>query len=132
MGIKILAIIVSAAVFSTVIELVRREKLTFKYAFGWMLISGVGLFFAIFDELLFKIAYALGFQLPSNFIFFILLVFFVFLSLFLTIFLCQQNNRNDTIAQKIGILEFEFQRLNQMVEEKDSVDKRPKTKDQRP
>ena len=118
MGIKILAIIVSAAVLSTVIELVRREKLTFKYAFGWMVISGVGLFFAVFDQLLFKVAYAWGFQLPSNFIFFMLLVFFVFLSLFLTIFLCQQNNRNDTIAQKIGILEFEIQRLNQVLKEK--------------
>ena len=121
MGIKFLAIVVSSAVFSMVIELVRREKLTFKYAFGWMVISGLGLFFAVFDQLLFKIAYFLGFQLPSNFIFFMLLVFFVFLSLFLTIFLCQHNNRNDTIAQKIGILEFEIQRLNQMIEEKDST-----------
>ena len=116
MGIKFLAMIVSAAVFSTVIELVRREKLTFKYAFGWMVISGVGLFFAVFDQLLFKIAYALGFQLPSNFIFFMLLVFFVFLSLLLTIFLCEQDGRNKVMAQKIGILEMELKELKEKME----------------
>ena len=123
MGIKLLSIIISLALFTMVVELVRREKLTFKYAFGWLVISGAALFFAVFDQLLFKIAYSFGFQLPSNFIFFMLLVFFVLLSLFLTIFLCEQNNRNDTIAQKIGILEFEIQKLNQTLEDRDSEDK---------
>ena len=123
MEIKGLAMIISGGVLWTVIELVRREKLTFKYALSWLVISAAALFFAVFDRLLFKIAYACGFELPSNFIFFSLLVFFVLVSLFLTIFLCEQNNRNDTIAQKIGILEFEIQRLNQILEEKDSKEK---------
>ncbi len=114
---KWLAIIISGGILWTVIELVRREKLTFKYALSWLVISVAALFFAVFDHLLFRIADTLGFELPSNFIFFSLLVFFVFLSLFLTIFLCEQNNRNDTIAQKIGILEFEIERLNKLVED---------------
>lgn len=117
MEIKWLAILISGGILWTVIELVRREKLTFKYAFSWLVISAAALFFAVFDSLLFRIADALGFELPSNFIFFSLLVFFVFLSLFLTIFLCEQNNRNDTIAQKIGILELEIERLNKLVED---------------
>ena len=116
MNIKCLAVLISGLVFLTVIELVRREKLTFKYALSWIVISAAGLFFAVFDRLLFRIAHACGFELPSNFIFFSLLAFFVFLSLFLTIFLCEQNNRNDTIAQKIGILEFEIERLNKLLE----------------
>ena len=116
MEIKWLAIVVSGGVLWMVIELVRREKLTFKYALSWIVISSAGLFFAVFDHLLFRIAHACGFELPSNFIFFSLLAFFVFVSLFLTIFLCEQNNRNDTIAQKIGILEFEIERLNKLLE----------------
>ena len=116
MEIKGLAIIISAGIFWMVIELVRRERLTFKYALSWLVISVLALFFAVFDRLLFRIAYACGFELPSNFIFFSLLAFFVFLSLFLTIFLCEQNNRNDTIAQKIGILEFEIERLNKLLD----------------
>lgn len=120
---KVLAVVIAVIILLTVIELVRREKLTFKYAFGWMLISVVAIFFVIFDNLLFSLAYSLGFELPSNFIFFMLLVFFMFLSIFLTIFLCQQNNRNDTMAQKIGILEYEIERLSQIVEAKNKDDR---------
>ena len=36
---------------------------------------------------------------------------FVFLSLLLTVFLCQQNRRNDRMAQKIGILELEIKEM---------------------
>ena len=102
-----------------VIELVRREKLTFKYAAGWLLILLIGLFFAVFERCLFAISRWLGFQLPSNFIFFGLLGSFVFLSLLLTIFLCQQNDRNDTIAQKIAMLEYELKKLKGKENQKD-------------
>ena len=37
----------------------------------------------------------------------------VFLTLSLTIFLCQQNIRNDQMAQKIGLLEQEVEELKQ-------------------
>jgi hypothetical protein len=37
----------------------------------------------------------------------------VFLSLVLTVFLCQQNSRNDIMAQKIALLEFEIKQLKQ-------------------
>ena len=116
MAIKFLSGGVSLLILLMIIDLVRRDKLTFKYAFGWMAVSSFGLFFAIFDRVLFGLSRFFGFELPSNFVFFMLLVFFVFLSLFLTIYLCQQNNRNDTMAQKIGILEFELKQLTQKLE----------------
>ena len=118
MGTKTLAAIVSLVAFLFVIELVRREKLTFKYAVGWIGLSLFALFFAIFDKFLYRIAHWFGFELPSNFVFFALLGFFVFLSLLLTTFLCQQNVRNDTMAQKIGILEMELQQLRDQVSKK--------------
>ena len=54
---------------------------------------------------IFHLASHLGFEVPSNFIFFCLMGAFVFLSLLLTVFLCQQNRRNDRMAQKIALLE---------------------------
>jgi hypothetical protein len=117
MLLKFISIIVSLLVLGLSLELIRRERLTFKYAMGWILVGLGGLFFAIFDKMLFRMAYGLGFELPSNFVFFMLLAFFTFLSLFLTIFLCQQNNRNDIMAQKIGILEFEVDRLMKLIED---------------
>lgn len=113
MSAKILAVVLAASILVFVFELIRREKLTFKYAFGWILISASGLFFAVFDQWLYRLAAWLGFQVPSNFIFFVLLGAFVFLSLLLTIFLCQQNSHNDTISQKIGMLEFELEQLKE-------------------
>lgn len=111
MGIKFFAISVSLLILLTTVDLVRRNRLTFKYAFGWMLLSVLAIFFEIFDELLFRLSTWFGFILPSNFIFFILLVLFVFLALFLTVFLCQQDSRNDHMAQRIGMLELELEEL---------------------
>ena len=111
MNIKLLAILISMTMFLFVLDLVRRRRLTFKYALGWLSASGAAIFFAIFHKILFRFAAWLGFELPSNFIFFALLCVFVFLSLLLTVFLCQQNERNDCMAQKIAILEFKIKQL---------------------
>ncbi|MFA5088230.1 MAG: DUF2304 domain-containing protein [Candidatus Omnitrophota bacterium] len=110
-GVKAIAIWLSVSIFIFVVELVRREKLSFKYAMGWLLASSTAIVFAVFDRLPAFLSSFLGFELPSNFIFFSLLVMFIFLSLFLTIFLCRQESRNNVIAQKMAILENEVEQL---------------------
>ena len=109
--IQALAVAISMLMFLFVVELVRRHKLTFKYALAWLSVSAAGIFFAVFKQLLFQCAAFLGFELPSNFIFFALLCAFVFLSLLLTVFVCQQSERSNAMAQKIAILEFELKEL---------------------
>ena len=111
MSIHWVAIVVSILIFLFVIELVRRGLLIFKYAVAWLVVSAGAIFFAVFSHLLFSLAAMLGFELPSNFIFFTLFCVFIFLGLLLTVFLCQQNNRNDIMAQKIALLEFELKEL---------------------
>ncbi len=113
MTIQLLAIVLSFIVFVFVIELVRRERLTFKYAFAWLFLAALGVVFSIFKEALFVLSRWFGFELPSNFIFFGLLCAFVFLSLLLTVFLCQQNKRNDRLAQALGLLEVEIRKLKE-------------------
>lgn len=98
-----------------VIDLVRRERLTFKYAAGWILLAIGGMALVSFDHLIALLSRALGFALPSNFIFFCAVVGGVLMSLFLTLFLCQQNNHNDRMAQKIGLLENEINELKKKV-----------------
>ena len=111
MNLQVLAIAISVGIFLFVVELVRRDKLTFKYAVAWLLVSAGAIVAAFFHAFLFRCAALLGFELPSNFIFFTLFCVFIFLSLLLTVFLCQQNNRNDQMAQRIAILEAQFERL---------------------
>ncbi len=115
MTIQLLAILISVTAFVFVLELVRREKLTFKYAFGWLFLAAAGVLCSVFKEPLFAFSRLCGFALPSNFIFFGLLCAFVFLSLLMTVFLCQQNKRNDRMAQALGLLELEIRKLQEKV-----------------
>ena len=119
MGIKLLAFILSFGIFLFIMELVRRERLTFKYAMGWLAAAALAIFFSVFPQCLFKLSTVFGFELPSNFIFFTILCTFVLLGLLLTVFLCQQNNRNDCMAKKIGILEFELHELKKKFSSKE-------------
>jgi len=111
MNAKLIANVFAVIVLIGVIELVREEKLTFKYAAGWLVGALVAIGLAVFDGCVASLSSMLGFELPSNFIFFSALCGFVFLSLLLTIFLCQQNKRNDRMAQKLGFLEAEIRGL---------------------
>ena len=119
MNVKAFAVLVCLFFLIFVIDLVRREKLTFKYAVGWIFLAFLGVLFSAFHDVIFNIAFWLGFELPRNFIFFSLLCFFVLLSLLLTTFLCQQDSRNDIMAQKISILELEVQQLKEKLGLKD-------------
>ena len=48
MNIHVVAVLVSVAIFLFVIELVRRRRLTFKYAVGWLLVSAGAIFLRYF------------------------------------------------------------------------------------
>jgi len=113
--IKILVCLVALLLLALVIELIRREKLTFKYAIGWIFVLVLTIVLAIFEKLLVNVSQWFGFQVTSNFIFFTMLGVFVFLCLLMTVFLCQQDTRNRLMAQKIGMLEFELKELQKKI-----------------
>ncbi len=113
MGIRVLELFSSSLILLFIIELVRRERLTFKYALSWMFFASLGIIFSLFPRIPYVLSVWFGFELPSNFIFFVILGMFVFLSLLLTVFLCQQNKRNDRMAQKIGLLEEEIAEMTE-------------------
>ena len=113
---NIITVVISACILLLLIELIRKERLTFKYALGWMVLTILAILGACFDEQLLALAQFFGFELASNFVFFVVLAFFVFLSLFMTIFLCQQNHNNDIIVQKIGLLEHELNEIKKKKE----------------
>jgi hypothetical protein len=109
MSVKIVSVIILASIFLFILELIRQEKLTFKYAFGWML-AIIGGFIIIFAEAEFqRFSLALGFKLLSNFIFFCCMGIAVVLGLLLTVLLSQQDRRNELMAKKIAMLEHEIQ-----------------------
>jgi hypothetical protein len=105
MPVKTFAILISVLILLSVVELIRRQKMTFKYSMFWLGMCLTVLFFAFNETLLKDISAFAGFELLSNFIFFLLLVFFIFLSLLLTIYINEQNSRSEILAQSIALIE---------------------------
>ena len=120
---KTFAIFVSIAIFIFLIDLVRRQKMTFKYSTVWLGICGAVLFFAINDRLLKTISVLFGFELLSNFVFFLLLIFFIFVCLILTTYTNEQNSRSDSLAQKVGILQYKINELEKELRKQDGKNK---------
>ncbi len=108
---KFLIIVIALIIVAAVVDLIRREKMTFKYAANWFIGCGVALFFAFNNSLLVQISNWAGFSLPSNFIFFMLLVFVIFLSLHLTLYINEQNSRTESLAQAVAQLEHQLKKI---------------------
>ena len=108
---KTFAFIMTFIILLLVIDLIRRQKMTFKYALAWLASSALVLFFTIQDHWLNKLAKWAGFALPSNFIFFLLLIFVIFFSLLLTIHINEQNSRSESMAQAIAKLDYRLKKL---------------------
>jgi hypothetical protein len=111
MNAKIFAISSSILILFFVIELIRRQKMTFKYSISWLGISLLALAFAVYDPLLSRLSALAGFELPSNFVFFLFLVFFTLLSLLSTLYINEQNSRTEALAQSLALLEYQFKEL---------------------
>ena len=111
MQVKFFVVLIAAIILAVVIDLIRREKMTFKYSINWFLGCTIAIFFALQNQLLITISQAAGFSLPSNFIFFMLLVFVIFLSLHLTLYINEQNSRTEALAQTVAKLENQLKKI---------------------
>jgi len=105
MQVKTSVILISLAIFLLVVDLIRRQKITFRYSLFWLFTCSVALILGSSPRLLDRLANLAGFTLPSNFVFFLLLSFFIILSLLLTLYINEQNSRTEILAQKIAILQ---------------------------
>jgi hypothetical protein len=108
---KIFALIMTSLVLVLVIDRIRRQKMTFKYALAWLASSALVFFFTIKDNWLNSLSQWAGFALPSNFIFFLLLIFVIFFSLLLTIHINEQNSRTESLAQAVAKLDYRLKKL---------------------
>lgn len=110
---KTFALCLTVFILIAVIDLIRRQKMSFKYALTWLALSMAVIFVTIYDAWLRNIAQWAGFALPSNFIFFLLLIFVIFSSLLLTLYINEQNNRTEAIAQAIAKLDLRIKQIEE-------------------
>ena len=108
-----LTIVLSITISAFVIELIRSQRMTFKYSLFWLISCAAAISFSFQPNSLIQLSNLFGFELLSNFIFFCFLVFFTIVTLFLTIYINQQNMRNDSLVQTVGILEAKIKELEE-------------------
>ena len=108
MNAELFAIYMSIMIVLIVLELIRRQKMTFKYSLFWISASLGVMLLAFHQGWVESLTQLAGFRLPSNFLFFLVVICFIALSLQLTVYVNEQNNRTDALAQSIALLEYKL------------------------
>jgi hypothetical protein len=104
--IQAVAIIVALGFAALTIELVRRRKLNEWYSLIWLLAGGLVSAFAIFRNLQFVLAQAIGLYYPPVLILASLLLLLLGITLYLSVVLTRLEAQNRRLAQRLALLEF--------------------------
>ena len=106
---RLLAIITVLVLAFYVLMLIRKEKLELKYALLWFVLSIILIVFACFPSVLTFLSFSLGFELTSNFLFFIA-IFFLLLQVRSTVSKQQQAIKN--LSQALALLKHQLDNGN--------------------
>lgn len=105
------AIIASATIFLVVIELIRRNHLKERYSLIWLAASVVLMVFSLWRGLLHFIALAVGVYYPPSFLFILAIFFLLLLLLHFSVVLSALSERNNRLAQEVGMLKTAIKNL---------------------
>jgi hypothetical protein len=111
---QIAAIIVSAAFTIAVIDFIRRNRLKERYALLWLAAGAAMIVLSVWNTLLAKITRLLGFELPSNGAFAVVLLFLILIVFHFSIAVSTEAERSKRLAQEIALLK---ERLRQIAPE---------------
>jgi len=103
--IQIVAIVVTAGLFATVFELVRRRALMERYALLWLFSSALLLALAVWRSLLEKISSAVGIYYAPSALFVIAFGFVLVMLLHFSLSTSRLADQNKVLAQKLGLLQ---------------------------
>ena len=111
--VQIVAIVVSAMLLLTVVELVRRRKLVEEYSLVWIL-GALGLLgLSIWRHLLDRAAALLGVFYPPSLLLMLLVVMVFVGLLWFSVVLSRQRRQIDHLIEQTAILEAELRRTRQ-------------------
>ncbi len=111
MGANLLGLAMAVAVLVTLFEMLRRHRLREKYALIWFVIALCAVVVAVFPGLLGWATDLLGLSLPSNLLFFVASVVLLMLTLQHSYELGRLEERTRTLAEEVGLLRLELQRV---------------------
>jgi hypothetical protein len=107
--VQILAVLGSGAVFSVVIELIRRGSLKERYSLLWLFASIVMLVLSMSRALLEHVARVLGIYYSPSFLFLIAFLFLLLITLHFSVVISGLSEKNKRLAQEIALLRKEME-----------------------
>ncbi len=112
--IQLVTIIGAAVLLLTVLEMVRRRRLTERYALLWLLSAGVLLALAIWSGALARISRTIGVIYPPNALFFIAIGCILLLLLHFSSVVSRLSDQSEMLAQRQALLDERLQRQEQL------------------
>lgn len=109
---RFLAIITVLILAFYVLMLIRKEKLELKYALLWFVLSIILILFACFPSMLTFLSFSLGFELTSNFLFFIAIFFLLLQTLSLSSTVSKQQQAIKNLSQALALLKHQLDNGN--------------------
>lgn len=106
-----IAIAVSVALFVYILYLVRKKRIKEEYSLLWLFSSAIFIFFSIFRGLLEEFARLVGIAYAPAALFLILLLAVFLILIEFSIIISKLAERNKNLAQEIGILKEELEKL---------------------
>lgn len=110
---RVVLLVISIFFLIFVLFRVRRGKYLLKYSLVWIFLSLIGVISSIFPEWVHVVAFALGFNLSSNFVYFALIMFLLVVNLVLCGVLSKQETTIKSIVQELSIVKAEQERDNE-------------------
>lgn len=110
-------LVLAVALLVLVFELLRRRRLREKYVAIWVAVAAGTVVLAIFPELLYRGASLLGVQTPSNLLFLVSLIVLLAISLQLSGEVGQLEEQTRTLAEEVGSIRLELERLQRRGDE---------------
>ena len=116
---RITIILVCVFFMLLIFRQVNLGKLLLRYSLLWLALAILALLVAIFPEPVFSLAAFLGFNTPSNFIFFTVLFFNMVICLSLSVVVSRQSSKLKTSVQSIALLEHELKIIQETIDSRD-------------
>ena len=88
----------------TILYLLRKNRITIKYAILWLITIFTAFITLIIPNLLENISKILGFELESNMILCVFIVILLFITISLTVMITDQKKRIIVLTQEVGII----------------------------
>ena len=106
-SLKIEMIIISLVFFIFIIKMLKGKKMSIKYSLMWLLIPLFFAVFVLFSDIVINYANKLGFEVLSNFVFFMVIGLLFIICFSLTIIVTYLNQKIITLTQEISMLKKE-------------------------